>query len=779
MKRFAYPNATQWLLLAALFFVVGFCHYPEALSGKIVWDERFSEYIPWRVESARLIREGEFPAFTDRVFAGMPLFAQAYVGALYPPNWLYVFFGAGLSNWLAILHTVLGGLGMVAYLRGHRFTWIAATVGALFFVTMTFLINHADHISMREAALWAPWVAWGAVRSMKRRTPAGALCFAIPLLLQIATGYLQIVMMTGFWVAGEWFARARLSRAFVRSTVAFVAGGLLASCLAAPQLIAAKRMAPYTPRAEMTLEHWQQSSFPPSHGLIFAQPRALGVPGSEWIGEEYPAEILTVLMPAGFALALMGLLLALVRWRRNPRRRWFVALSAVAFLSLLLAFGKYFAPNALLFHVPPFNYFRISDRWLFLLCTILAAFSAAGTEELLRLRTWMRPASLLIAWFGASCVLVIGGRLLNPPILTDQRLFELLVLSEGAWVHLLGIAFCAGALALMRAFPLPAVALVALTVTFESTHYTRAAHDIPMNLDFVMKQEEHPLLRDFPVEEIERLYAMYPGEKNLRRGELIPHNTTLFMGIPALSGYTPLLNNNIPLFLGLDQHGISWFDHETFPQPATLRKSAVSHVIFFKDDLTPEQAALWPQLDGLYYRTVGEAEGIVLAELLGRAGRFHPADNWHHAGSVNEVGAILRHPGMPIDDHSVALHDAPALELPPDLTRLPKAHVEVIELRGAMQRLRIDAPGDGVLVIRDVWWPGWRYRYENGREGGGSVTRADGAFRAVPLPAGEYDLVMTYRTPGVRLGVLLALLGVMGFAAWALIPWCAGRWRSR
>ena len=40
---------------------------PTFLTGDMIWDERFSEYIPWRVESARLIAHGEFPFFTDKV----------------------------------------------------------------------------------------------------------------------------------------------------------------------------------------------------------------------------------------------------------------------------------------------------------------------------------------------------------------------------------------------------------------------------------------------------------------------------------------------------------------------------------------------------------------------------------------------------------------------------------------------------------------------------------------------------------------------------------------
>jgi hypothetical protein len=68
-------------------------------------------------------------------------------------------------------------------------------------------------------------------------------------------------------------------------------------------------------------------------------------------------------------------------------------------------------------------------------------------------------------------------------------------------------------------------------------------------------------------------------------------------------------------------------------------------------------------------------------------------------------------------------------------------------------RLRVEADRSTMVVLRDAWAPGWRARV-NAREA--PVLRADGRHRAVPIPAGESELVLRYRPPGLALGLLLA-----------------------
>jgi hypothetical protein len=65
---------------------------------------------------------------------------------------------------------------------------------------------------------------------------------------------------------------------------------------------------------------------------------------------------------------------------------------------------------------------------------------------------------------------------------------------------------------------------------------------------------------------------------------------------------------------------------------------------------------------------------------------------------------------------------------------------EILRDAGSELVIRVSGPG-GILVISDVLAPGWSATVD-GREA--PIVRADYAFRAVPVPAGEHDVVMRY-----------------------------------
>mgnify|MGYP001382648048 CR=1 FL=1 len=86
----------------------------------------------------------------------------------------------------------------------------------------------------------------------------------------------------------------------------------------------------------------------------------------------------------------------------------------------------------------------------------------------------------------------------------------------------------------------------------------------------------------------------------------------------------------------------------------------------------------------------------------------------------------------------------------------------------------MDTDGAGYLVMRDSWGRGWSATVD-GQEA--SVIRANGRHRAVAVPAGRHIVVLRYRPPGLRAGMLvslLALLSVLWLAVTAR-PDSAGR----
>ncbi|NOZ72040.1 MAG: YfhO family protein, partial [Chloroflexi bacterium] len=83
--------------------------------------------------------------------------------------------------------------------------------------------------------------------------------------------------------------------------------------------------------------------------------------------------------------------------------------------------------------------------------------------------------------------------------------------------------------------------------------------------------------------------------------------------------------------------------------------------------------------------------------------------------------------------------------------------VEIQEWAAEMIRLRTRAASSGTVLISDAWYPGWQATVDGEPV---PIWRADLLLRAVPVPAGEHELVMQFRPRSLWLGALLSLAGL-------------------
>lgn len=793
-NRRALPD--HHLLLVTLGYVLlALWMSPGLFTGHLIWDERMSEYIPWRVEAARLLRGGEFPLFTDRVFGGMPLFSTAYAGVLYPPNWLYIPFPPLVANWIEVMHTLLAAGGMFAYLRARRLATGPAFVGGLMFASSLFLMLHAGHVSMREAACWAPLVALAARRLLWAPGPGRAALFAGALAMQLASGYAQMALMTLVWVAVEWLAAARWQRRFLVATLWISAAGAIGYAMLAVQILTAMGHVPSTPREAMTLDDWQVASLPPGLVLQVVQPRLLEATGGQWIGQSHPVEWLGALLPLGWALAAVaGLLLVAERRRwRGPRRRFVLLLLAGVGACGLLALGRHFPANALLFGVPPFNMFRVPARWLFLAGAFGAVLAAIGLQWLLARRAWQRPLWVLAGWAAVAipAVLLWGLSRADSPgllaLLTQQGgpnggrltwlagesvLRPIAVMLDRREIHLLLPLLAAGLLAVPRRNWAWAGAGLLLLVAVEWGVLSRHLLPPPGNHRDAVYTRRHPLLARVDLASITRIHSPSPDGNQPGRLALL-HNTHLFHGLRGLQGYTPLYATRILYGFSMNQMGYGWRDAELFRNPTPLLWIGVSHLMVEESRLVPEARAGYDAGMGVRHAVVDRAGDLVLLRLLDAAPRFQLAAQWgpilHHWEAEPELWAELPEP---VAARKVRLEKPDWKRLPPPDVALPTGTVEVMVDRGNRQVLRVNSgePG-GVLLIRDAHWPGWSYRIDRtGRWR--PVMRAQAALRAVPVPAGTCIVEMRFRPPGWERGMAISLGAVaiwLGLVGWAVV----------
>jgi uncharacterized membrane protein YfhO len=85
--------------------------------------------------------------------------------------------------------------------------------------------------------------------------------------------------------------------------------------------------------------------------------------------------------------------------------------------------------------------------------------------------------------------------------------------------------------------------------------------------------------------------------------------------------------------------------------------------------------------------------------------------------------------------------------------------------------IRAALAGEGWLVLADTYYPGWAAWVDGERA---TVLRANGAFRAVKLEAGEHTVQFEYRPRSFVAGAVIS--GLSGAALAGLAGW---DWRRR
>lgn len=104
---------------------------------------------------------------------------------------------------------------------------------------------------------------------------------------------------------------------------------------------------------------------------------------------------------------------------------------------------------------------------------------------------------------------------------------------------------------------------------------------------------------------------------------------------------------------------------------------------------------------------------------------------------------------------------------------LGEASARIVRETSTRVEIECETPGRAVLVLTDMFYPGWAARVD-GRPA--RIYRANGLFRAVTVDSGHHRVVFRYRPGSLHIGAMLSLLSLVGLiVAWATQGWAARR----
>ena len=686
-------------------------------------------FFPLKLYTAQRLVKGEIPFWNPLSGTGEPWLANGQSGVFYPPSLFFLISSPALGAGLFLLfHFALGAAGAWKLLREEAVSAPAAAFGAAAFAGCGFAASLSAYWNHFGAWAWLPWIALFARGGLRSGRARAGLAAAVGLQAMAGSPELSaagiILALIFAWGARsqepDWRDLPRRRRLLV--CVAAVGLGLaLAAWVLVPmgELVVSSDRSAAIPRGE-------RDSGAAGWGAAFS---ALGLsPGGSATG--YLASL-----HAG-PLLLCAAAGAFIERQRRP---FAVLLGVIALAGILVSAAG--PPGSWLRSIPPLDRFRYPAKalaWTFVALPVLAGIGADSYRFAQGRRSLAAAAA--IAAVGLVLLLVSG----RPPA---ERLLDAA-----------GIAALAACALLAAPRPLP-------TPDYRGALLCGVA---AAALAASLALSSRPLFRYVAEEEVRLVPPAIPFLARVPGRVVTPPVSTLFPWAigegrydaavirrqrQSLLGYTNLLAGvstvRTPAALA-SRGGRQIADSMDSASDPTLPAGAAGGRVLW----TPFQPAdMGSRRVDDFFRAPINPYRPRLSYVAAWRIEADPSRAWSRAARAESDWS-----------REVSLDREPDPAVKPGGKRsyvLARISRDLPESVAA----EVDSDGGGILVLADLWYPGWKAAVDGQPR---PILRADGWFRAVALPPGSHRVEFSYRPISFYAGSAISAAGLVG-VAWLLL----------
>lgn len=721
-----------------------------------------SIFIPFREYVVEGLRSGELRYWNALDHEGVPL---PYPPVSYPLDLVQAVIPGpfGLTLLLA-LHVPLAALGAFVLARTLGLSRTAAAAAGLIYSLGGFCLSTVNLYVYVEGAAWVPLALAALLRAAEggRRRFAWA---AASMALLVSTMTIEFVAQTIVIAGVLVFRRRETARRLVRVGIPIAVG----CALAAPTLLVMREVLRVSGRgagfdASVTLA---QSV----HPFTFLQVVVAGLygdlesPTHSWWGENFFPVGFPYFLSLYLGAAVLTLAWAGLRHGEDVRRR----LALLVLLGAVVCLGRYAGMEPLVRALPILGAVRFPVKAYLTVHLALALLAALGVDAMAR-QPSRAGRSLALVGLGSCALLALGPRLLLLalpdqgswfvsaffPVATPwpQRLLWLEAMLRdasvggllGGFTGLVGLATATGRLRVERGQWFVVAAAVA-----DLWRAGAGLNPTTRTSFFRLSEEMAPVAAS--LREGGRVWVCAPEKTSAywrARAQLSDHELWTFA--VRIETFTPHLNMISKVSTAFTEDLTSLVPLPAVPPGENrydrfaafadrLRQAGVTRVVSV-DPLDSSELRLErvvsprriAPLSVFVYQLAGSLPRLAVVESVadGRAGT-----------SATSAAETKREPRAD-DAASAALGSEGRVS-------------SVVERPGRIE-LRVDAARPAMVVVRDTWSPGWT-ALVNGSPT--LVEKLNGLHRAVAVPAGRSTVLLEYRPPGLRAGMIVAGLGLL------------------
>lgn len=676
-------------------------HAPAGADSNVLAER----YLPWRIFARDALAKGESLLWNPYEDCGMPFMALWQTRCFSPFSVpFYVFPLKEALPISAALKLLVAGL--CAFLMGRLFglPLPMALFTGLAFQFSGLLLSHIG-IPLSDVLPWLPLLILFADRfslGLYAHWPYGALALALMLFGgEPGAAAAAFAWCMLFILVRKVLARAPLAD-IATAFVAFLAVGTAAAGLAAVQILPFIEFA-----GEAASTGYGVAGLAPQvqDVILLLFPWFLGAISAAGMGGSSPLP--TMLYIGAAPALLLPIWFALRSYPAAIRRTRVEALllTAVFMLAMAILSGGLLRQTPLLHHIQPVH-------WLIGFGLALIYTAAESADE------WVELDA-------DGCRHVIKRLLFIFPI----------------FLLLLGLAIAAhlgdsrpSAAPFQRQIILPALMGLIMLALLSATLLRPSTHVMGYSLCFLCA--------------VDLLFVFHPAMPFTEPAHIFPETQFIaslkatqarISGMESLQRW-PLLGNLVPQVYGTS--GVELARHRQFvgrlaETPLLLRRMGSRHLLLTKEDIQGSFASVRPMLavqhvynaGAILFEDLGANSRVWMAYDTRNVEQFNPADLDPEAAPLVET----------VTPWSGAADPGPATAM-------------ITEEHHTRITVHAEAPREGVLVLADSWYPGWRATVDGVET---EVFPVEGILRGVLVKEGSHEIVFRYRPNSFLLGLAL------------------------
>lgn len=646
------------------------------------------------------LKNYQLPLWSNQIGTGFPILADSPIGAFYLPNLIlfYLFPTPIAFNLHYILIFLTSTIGTYLLCRYYKLSKLASLYAALAYGFSGFFIARIIHTSFIQVASLLPFIFLTIEKYLKHLNFKYLLIFSLLVAQMIFIGYAQglfysifsLYIYLGIRLYQNKQNNINRIKTLLLVSLSILTGVILASAQVLPTL---EMLNLSTRSSGLGADELFKNSGSLKILALFFNPFIFGNISKGTLNGSGLGFYWENIAYSGLLTPVLALI-ALIFVKQKVNKKIVLIFGFIALASLLLAIGK-FGPAYIIFDIPPFSYFRIPARFLF-----LTSFSI----------------SILSAYFISS--------------LEKNRLTKILSL-------IIVIFLSVDIFKNWYTFNSYSKAKTYLAQT-ESSQFLKSDLKDNTRISTLWPFLQKPI----PVKDWNKDASNYLSDFNSLGPDI-----NMVYSIPTSDFYTSFSTRRLDLIRQLFGLNITLENDNsaTIKNPGVnlLKLQSVKFILSsFKLNNSDLDEVKIIQNQNTDYQ-------IYIYKIKNTLARFRMVNNYEIASSLNELESKLQETSFDPNNSVILEKEPPKIE-----NRYKYATIENIVEKNNNVSLKIQSDGQGFLTISDTYYPGWIAKVNNKKT---EVYAANANSKAIIVNSGENIVNLSYKPLSLQIGLLISL----------------------